>query len=284
MKSAPRTTAPAVRRVLAIALALFGVGGCNSYNAKKQLDQGVQAYKKGDYEGAIAHFQAAVLLDPASKTARLYLATAYVSQYVPGVDTPENLHNAQQAIEQYKALLAQDPQNGTGLKGLGSLYAQMGELDEARDYYKKSVAADPNDPETYYSVGVIDWTAVYKDTADRKAKEGLMEEAEMTGQRDQKLCGEIKAADEARVDEGLSMLQKAMEKRQDYDDAMTYTNLLYMRKADMACSDRKARAEYRMMSEEWSDKAMAARKKKSDEAAKKTSGGIVLDQPDQKKK
>ncbi|HYL09144.1 MAG TPA: hypothetical protein VEU31_00280, partial [Candidatus Acidoferrales bacterium] len=119
---------------------------------------------------------------------------------------------------------------------------------------------------------------------DRKAMVGLMEEAEMTGKLGQELCEDIKAADEARVDEGLSMLQKAMEKRQDYDDAMTYTNLLYLRKADMACGDPKVRAEYRMMSEEWSNKAMAARKKKSDEAAKKTSGGIVLDQPDQKKR
>jgi hypothetical protein len=33
---------------------------------------------------------------------------------------------------------------------------------------------------------------------------------------------------------------------------------------------------------EWSDKAMAARKKKADEAAKKTSGGIVLEQPKSK--
>ncbi|HYL10343.1 MAG TPA: tetratricopeptide repeat protein, partial [Candidatus Acidoferrales bacterium] len=164
MKSAPRTTAPVVIRVLAIALALFGVGGCNSYNAKKQVEQGTQSYVKGDYESAIAHFQAALSLDPASKTARLYLARAYAQQSMPGVyvNTLDHLRSAQQAIEQYKALLAQDPQNGTGLKGLGSLYAQIGERDEAREYYKKSVTADPNDPEAYYFVGMIDWTAVYK--------------------------------------------------------------------------------------------------------------------------
>jgi len=76
------------------------------------------------------------------------------------------------------------------------------------------------------------------------------------------------------------MLQTAIDKRQDYDDAMAYMNLLYRRKAnDMTCEDAAARAEYVKTANDWSDKAMAARKKKAEEASKKTSGGIVLDQP-----
>jgi hypothetical protein len=35
------------------------------------------------------------------------------------------------------------------------------------------------------------------------------------------------------VDEGIAALQKAIELRADYDDAMAYLNLLYRRKADM---------------------------------------------------
>ena len=71
--------------------------------------------------------------------------------------------------------------------------------------------------------------------------------------------------------------------RQDYDDAMVYVNLLYLRKADMACNDPEARAESKKMSEEWSNKAMDARKRKQEAAAKKNVGGIVLDQPGEKK-
>jgi hypothetical protein len=37
----------------------------------------------------------------------------------------------------------------------------------------------------------------------------------------------------ALVDEGIAKLQKAIELRPDYDDAMAYLNLLYRRKADM---------------------------------------------------
>jgi translation initiation factor 2B subunit (eIF-2B alpha/beta/delta family) len=37
----------------------------------------------------------------------------------------------------------------------------------------------------------------------------------------------------ALVDEGIADLQKAIQLRPDYDDAMAYLNLLYRRKADM---------------------------------------------------
>jgi tetratricopeptide (TPR) repeat protein len=269
--------------VFAVAAALLSATGCQMLKARDQLNKGVQAYKSANYETAIDHFRNAVRLDPQLKVAKLYLATAYTSQYVPGVETPENIAMAQQAIEQYKAVLAEDAQNVTSLKGIAYLYMQMKKFDEARDYYKKSIAADPNDPDVYYSIGVLDWTAVYKDTADRKSKEGLKIDDEMKGKRDTKLCADIKAANEDRADEGLSMLQNAMQKRQDYDDAMVYVNLIYLRKADMECSDPEVRAQDKKMSEEWSNKAMDARKRKQEAAAKKGNSGIVLDTPDTKK-
>jgi tetratricopeptide (TPR) repeat protein len=152
----------------------------------------------------------------------------------------------------------------------------MKKFDQSAEYYKKAIEADPSDPEAYYSVGVIDWTAAYKDISDRKSKLGLGVEAPI---KSKEVCEQIKAADGPRIDEGLKMLQTAMEKRQDYDDAMTYTNLLYHRKADTECGDQQAYANDIKLANDWSDKAMAARKKKFEEASKKTQGGIVLDQP-----
>ena len=239
----------------------------------------MQAYRGANYEQAIEHFKNAVSLDGDLKVAKMYLATAYAQQYVPGVETPENLRNAQQAIEEYKNVLQGDPQNVTSLKGIAFLYMQQKKFDEARDYYKKAIDADPNDPETYYSVGVIDWSQTFKDAGDVKSKEGLHVEDELKGKSSQKICDQLKEKDAQNVDEGMKMLQTAIDKRQDYDDAMAYMNLLYRRKAnDMTCDDAEARANYIKTANDWSDKAMAARKKKADEAAKKTQGGIVLDQ------
>jgi len=74
----------------AMLLALFSSLGCDKLKARDQLNKGVKAYKDNHYEQAITHFQKAVELDPALINARMYLATAYVSQYIPGVEDTAN--------------------------------------------------------------------------------------------------------------------------------------------------------------------------------------------------
>src|SRR3974377_314212 len=107
--------------LLAVAAALLGTAGCNKLMARDQLNKGVQAYRGAHYEEAIEHFKNAVALDDDLKVAKLYLATAYTSQYVPDVDTPENLRMAQQAIDEYQQVLQSDPSTGNTLTDRGCL-------------------------------------------------------------------------------------------------------------------------------------------------------------------
>ena len=79
-----------VLTVLMVLLALFSTIGCSKLRARDQLNKGVQSYKNAKYEEAIEHFKNAVDLDPSLVTARLYLATAYAQQYIPGADSPDN--------------------------------------------------------------------------------------------------------------------------------------------------------------------------------------------------
>ena len=90
-----------VLTVLAVLLALFSTVGCNKLRARDQLNKGVLAYKNAKYEDAIEHFKNAVDLDPSLTNARLYLATAYMGQYIPGADSPDNNRYAEQAIETF---------------------------------------------------------------------------------------------------------------------------------------------------------------------------------------
>ena len=85
-------------------------------------------YKSAKYEEAIDHFQSAISLDPSLLNARLYLATAYTQQYIPGADTPDNNRMGQQAIDEYKSVLERDPKNVTSVKGVGYLYWQHEEV------------------------------------------------------------------------------------------------------------------------------------------------------------
>src|ERR1700694_2886800 len=88
----------------AVSIVLFATG-CNKLRARDQLNKGVASYKNSKYEQAIDHFKEAVALDPSLQNARLYLATAYAQQYIPGADTPDNNRNDEQASEQYKQAL-----------------------------------------------------------------------------------------------------------------------------------------------------------------------------------
>lgn len=257
---------------LAVLLTLMAATGCTKLKARDQLNKGVQAYKNAKYEEAIEHFKSAVNYDPTLVNARLYLATAYAQQYIPGAETEDNTRMANQAIEEYKKVLEADPKNIGSVKGIAYLYLQMKKFDEAKDYYRKASEIDPNDPETYYSVAVIDWTQAYQPRMEERAKLGLKPTEQL---KDKKVCADIKTKNQDKVEEGIKMLDKALQLRPDYDDAMAYMNLMYRERADYECEDAAAREADLKTADEWVDKTMATKKAK---AEKQGAGGIVLDQ------
>jgi tetratricopeptide (TPR) repeat protein len=258
----------------ATSVVLLGTG-CNKLKARDQLNKGVQAYKNTKYEQAIGHFQEAVKLDPALINARLYLATAYAQQYIPGADTPDNNRMGEEAIDQYKQVLQVDPKNINSIKGIAYIYLQMKKFDLAKEFYKKASAADPNDPEPYYSVAVIDWTQTYQPRQEERAKLGMKPDEALPG-KDKKVCAMLREKNTADIQEGIDNLNKAMQLRPDYDDAAAYMNLMYREKADVECDDKEARATDLKTADDWVDKTMAIKKAK----AEKQPGaqGIVMDQ------
>ena len=262
-------------------LALFAGVGCNKLRARDQLNKGVGSYKNAKYEEAISHFQQAVEMDPSLLNARLYLATAYAQQYIPGADTPDNNRNAEQAIDQFKQVLDQHPgrdQQITSLKGIASLYFNMKKLDMAKEYHKKVAQLHPNDPETYYSIGVIDWTEAYQPRMEERAKLGLKPDQPLNVKdKDQrKVCDALSAKSADTIKDGIDNLNKALQLRPDYDDAMAYMNLMYREKADIECEDPAGRAQDLKIADEWVDKTMATKKAKAEKQPGAT--GIVTDQ------
>lgn len=252
-----------VLALIAVALALFSAAGCNKLKARDQLNKGVNSYKNARYEDAIEKFKTAVALDPSLVNARLYLATAYAQQYIPGADTPDNNRNAEQAIDQYQQVLQQDPKNINSIKGIAFLYLQMKKFEPAKEYYKKAIDADPNDPESYYSVAVIDWTQSYQPRMEARSKIGLGPNEPL---KDKKVCDQLRTANFDKVTEGKQMLEKALQLRPDYDDAMAYLNLMYREEADLDCNDPAARAAALKSADEWVDKTMATKKAKAEKA------------------
>lgn len=279
-EDAPR---PGLRRgatramaVAGLAAVVLSMGGCTKLRARDQLNKGVQAYKNAKYEQAIERFKNAVALDPRLLNARLYLATAYAQQYIPGADTPENNAMGQQAIDEYKRVLEMDPKNINSVKGIASLYFNMKKFDLAKQYHEKAKQLDPNDPEEYYSIGVIDWTQSYAPRQEERAKLGLKPEEPL---KDKKVCESLRDKDMPIVENGIENLNKALQIRPDYDDAMAYMNLLYREKGDMECGNLDARSADLKVADDWVAKTMDTKKQKAEKLAQKGGGIVTTEQP-----
>ena len=135
--------------------------GCNKLKARDQLNKGVAAFRAGQYQAAIKNFQNAVEMDPTLMNARLYLATAWYSLYVPGVEAEDNVKIGKQAIAAYEDVLQRDPQNGDAIASIAQIYYNMKDFDKAKEFQRKRFQLEPNNPEPYYWIGVIDWAMCY---------------------------------------------------------------------------------------------------------------------------
>lgn len=211
--------------------------------AREILNKGVEDFKNGQYDAAISEFQRAKELNPQFLNARLYLATAYAAQFIPGAPSEENQELGRKAVEEFRGVLEIDPQNLSAIDGIGSILFQTAgtpynseKFEESKSFHQKHIQIRPNDPEPYYWVGVIDWTVSFR--ANNVLRARYNEQAATR----QQVRGEDPLPLEVRqeylreygsvIDEGIGSMKHAIERRPDYDDAMAYLSLLYRRKAD----------------------------------------------------
>jgi len=234
------------RRVSAFAALLVlaaGGSGCSKLRARDLLNKGVAAYKNAQYDAAIEDFKQAKDLDPGLMNARLYLATAYASQYIPGAPSDQNVRLGTQAVNEFKEVLSIDDKNISAIDGIGSILFQMAstpydpkKFDESKSYHQKHIEFRPNDPEPYYWIAAIDWIVAQRISLELRAeynKNNIRKQVRDTDPMPSAVRAEYVAKCSAMVEEGIAALQKALQIKPDYDDAMAYLNLLYRRKADM---------------------------------------------------
>ena len=255
-----------------VVISITATVGCDKLKARDKLNKGVQAYKGGQTDVAIEDFKQAKDLDPSLTNARLYLATAYSAQYIPGAPSPENIRNGDQAVAGipsrswptiptiFRRSMASVPFSTTWRAGLLSIPKRWR---NRRRYHQKHVQLKPDDPEPYYWVGVIDWSLAFRGNRD------MREEYNKTAKKSIKdtdpmppaLATEFQQKYGSVVQEGVDNLQKAIELRPDYDDAMAYLNLLYRQKADME-TNADAREADEKLADDLVEKVKAIKQKK----------------------
>jgi len=258
----------------ALLILAAGLSGCSKLKARDLLNKGVAAYKNAQYDTAIEDFKQAKDLDPGLMNARLYLATAYASQYIPGAPSDQNVRLGTQAVNEFKEVLQLDPNNLSATDGIGSILFQMAgtpydpkKFEESKSYHQKHIELKPNDPEPYYWIGVIDWTLAFRGNGELRAaynREHVNKQVKDDDALPPAVRAEYVAKYGALVDEGVAYLQKAIQLKPDYDDAMAYLNLLYRRKADMVESADE-RANLKKQADELIDKVKEIKQKRAEQ-------------------
>lgn len=255
---------------------LVSVTGCQKLKARDQLNKGVQAYKSARYEEAIGHFEQAVNDDPSLPMARAYLATAYAQQVVPDLTTPDNIKTANLAIENFQKVLAEKPGDINSMKGIASIYFNIDDYQKAKEWQMKVLDADPKDAEAAYTIGSIDWRLAYRNAVQALKNVGMTDDGEGNVKMPKKACQDLVQQNTPLVNEAIEYLQKAVDIRPNYDDAMAYLQLTYRRKADLECGNDEARKADMALVDQWREKAMNTRKANEEQKNKQATSGVTM--------
>ena len=251
-------------------VALPTLAGCNKVQARVELKKGNVLYKDEAYAAALKQFQEGLRLDPAATFAWRSVGLTALALYKPGDVSPKNEEFAKTATEAFEKYLADYPDDNKVREYLLTTYVNDKRYDDALAYLDRRAQEAPaeaeniqklkvtiltqagrledawtmvqNAPataqaESLYTIGVNAWSKVYNDPT-------------------------IDVANRSRLVElGLQALDQAMKKKDEYFEAMVYTNLLYRQKANLQ-TDPTLKAEYLAKADEWQQRAIALRKKK----------------------
>jgi tetratricopeptide (TPR) repeat protein len=196
--------------LLGLAVMVLATTSCQKLQARDNLNKGIKAFKETRFNDAVEHFKKAHELDPELTNAELYLATAYAQQFIPGATSDENRKFAEMAISTFEQVLDRDPKNVSAVAGIASMYQNLQDLQNAREWYKRQTELEPDNPVPYYAIGSLDWIIV------RSATNPPPEEEKPV-----------------LVEEGLKYVDMALARNPEYEDAMTYKGLLLRVKAEL---------------------------------------------------
>ncbi len=215
----------------------------SALQARDNLNQGVRAFEEARYEAATAYFQQALTLDPRLTEAELNLANTYSARFIPGSQTEENRAFANKAIESFQDVLKKDPNKVAALGGLAAVYQGMNDFRKAHEFYLRAAQLEPLNPIPFCAVGSVDWYLAFN----KMTPVGPEEKAVF-------------------IEEGLRDVDIAIALKPDYDEAMTFKNLLLREKAMMS-PDSAGKNSLMAEADIWFSKALEARRSKPPKSA-----------------
>ena len=265
-----------VRSAAAVTLILFSVAltsGCNKIKSKQEIKKGNDFFKATQYQTALAAYQEALRLDPNEKKLHKNIGLAYMGLYQPGSKHPKDLEYAAKAIEHLKIYTEAFPQDRKAREFLVSLYLTTERFDDAIAFYQGMVKDDPKDTRAMQSLAQMYFKKGDVDHAVEWLKRRLEAETTPEAKAEVYYFIGVQAWDRSYnfpdidpvqrmhiVDEGLDALNKALQIKPDYFEALSYINLLYREKAKIE-ADPVKKQEYTDTANKYLQQALELRKK-----------------------
>jgi tetratricopeptide (TPR) repeat protein len=279
---------------LMIALVLLGSSGCDQVRGRRLLQQANAEYHDGNYKEAVRIFKEAEQFLPDFPLLHLNKGYTCKQLIVPGAKTPESIVGADCAIKSFKRYMDLKPEDPRGemlytqtlfdadrfstlaemyeqryaanhkdsmsVAGLMQVYTKWEKMDEALKWYQVNLEIKPNDAEAYYGAGTFIYNQLLTkgggtDKQNWDPRPGAVNAAASAPP----VWVESDIQGQQRVDlaeAGIRYLEKAVELRPMYTDAMAYVNLLWRQKA-FAMFDQPAEWQLAIdKSTEWAKKTM----------------------------
>jgi len=265
--------------VLAILVATSsGCGVINRIRAKNQLNEAAKAYREGHFPEAEDHSRRAAELDPNNKTAPMFIARTIHAQYRPGVQSPENMAKAQEAIVAYQQLLANNPQDEEAYKAIAYLYEATKQDDKLRQWITARAASDSiaaeKRAEAYVVLASKDWDCSFKITELPTNKTTTIDPSNNKATVSYKKPKDQKDFDTAQmcVKQGLVEAENAIRFDPNNESAWSYKTNLLLEASKLAEMDGKAdqkaqyQKDYEAALKRTTELSVANQKRKEEEA------------------
>jgi tetratricopeptide (TPR) repeat protein len=222
--------------IIVLAILVASTSGCgviNRIRAKNQLNEAARAYREGRFQEAEQHSREAAALDPNNKTAPVFIARTIHQQYRPGVQSPENIAKAQEAIQAYQQILDKNPQDDDAYNAIAYLYGAIKEDDKLRQWITSRATNEAAEPEkrakAYVVLASRDWDCSFKITEQPGVKNTNVDPSTNRATVTYKKPKEQKEFDQAQmcVKKGLVEAENAIKFDSNNESAWSYkTNLL----------------------------------------------------------
>lgn len=260
-----------------------GCGVVNRIRSKNQLNEAARAYREGRFVEAEQHSREAAQLDPDNKTAPMFIARTIHAQYRPGVQTPENIAKAQEAIQAYQQILAKNPKDDEAYKAIAYLYGAIKEDDKLTQWISARAANESTEPEkraeAYVVLASKHWDCSFKITELPTNKTTTLDPSNNKATVSYKKPKDQKEFDQAQmcVKQGLTEAENAIKYDPNNESAWSYKTNLLLEASKLAEMDGQAeqkaqyQKDYEAALKRTTELSVANQKRKEEEAKQSAS-------------